>query len=353
MQIRRHQDLSQLEADAWDQLAAASEPSTVFQTHAWHRAWWTAFGDQHELLLLSAHEGGRLVGIAPCCVTDRRAVRFLGHGSSDYADLLVPPARDDVREALWRSALEAARGWRRLELRCLLLGSPSLPALRRCSVRGLTDPATACPTLRAPMPGDFRMAAGRHRVRRSTRWFRRREGFRVTHHRSPAQVLPLLDDFFAQHCRRWQETPTPSIFQQPAARRFYEAATVQLGEAGALRFTRMSIEDRPAAHHFGCVHAGTFSYYKPTFDLEFAARSPGVALLGELLELAQEERLREFDFSLGDEAYKRLYANDARQSVNATFYASSLEHSVVAAARAAKGLARPLVARLQKRSTSA
>ena len=353
MQIRRHHDLTELDSDAWDQLAAASAPSTVFQTHPWHLAWWTAFGEHHELLLLSAREGGRLVGIAPLCLAHGRAVRFLGHGSSDYADLLVAPGRDDVREALWRGALEAARGWRRLELRCMLQGSPSLQALRRCAVRGLMDPPTACPTLRVTRPDEFQRAGRRHRVRRSTRWFRRRDGFQVTHHRSPAAVLPLLDDFFAQHCRRWQGTPTPSMFHQPAQRRFYEAAAVHLGQAGALRFTRMSIADRPTAHHFGCVHAGTFSYYKPTFDVDYAARSPGVALLGELLELAQDERPQEFDFSLGDEPYKRLYANDARESVNATFYASSLERGLAAAARAAKELARPILTRLQKRSASA
>ena len=235
----------------------------------------------------------------------------------------------------------------------MLLGSPSLKALRRCAVRGLADPATACPTLRAAQPDDFRRAANRHRVRRSMRWFRRRDRFRCTHHHAPAEVLPMLDDFFAQHCRRWHETATPSIFEQPNQRRFYEAAAAQLGEAGALRFTRMSIADRHAAYHFGFVHAGAFSYYKPSFDVEYASRSPGVALLGELLGLAQDERLREFDFSLGDEPYKRLYANDARQSVNATFYASSLEHGLAVAARAAKGLARPLVAHLQRRSTSA
>ena len=351
MQIRRHDQIEELEPADWDGLAATSAPNTVFQSHAWHRAWQQAFGDRHELLLLSAEEGGRLVGLAPLCVTERRAVRFLGHGSSDYADLLVAPGRDDVRDALWRRALEAVAGWRRLELRCVLLGSDSFESLRRCSLRGLSDPPVACPTLRVADEEGFRRAGERARVRRSLRWFRRRDGFRVDHYRTPGEALPLLEDFFEQHRRRWQGTATPSMFVEDAQRRFYTAAAEALGAAGTLRFTRMAIEGRAAAFHFGFVHAGAFSYYKPTFDVEHAARSPGVALLGELLDLAGSERLAEFDFSLGDEPYKQLYANDARQSVSATFYASAIEHAVAAAARAGKERLRPLVEKLRRRPT--
>ena len=99
MEIQRHHDLAELEPRRWDELAAASSPNTVFQTYGWHRAWADAFGERHELMLLSASDAGQLVGVAPLCLTEDRALRFIGHGSSDGMDF-VAPGREDVRGAV-------------------------------------------------------------------------------------------------------------------------------------------------------------------------------------------------------------------------------------------------------------
>lgn len=349
MEIRRHDALAEVEPAGWQGLAAASTPGTVFQTQAWLGAWWRTFGTDHELLLLTAHDRGRMVGIAPLCVTREGAMRFVGHGRSDYADLLIAPGREDVRKRLWQDALDQARGWQKLELRCLLRDSPSIDMLRGLSVRGHVHPPTRCPTLRIADPGALQRVRNRAHVKRRAHWFRRHVGYQAVHLQDPEEVLPWLDDFFDQHRRRWAGTHPPSLFAQADNQRFYRAATIELGEAGLLRFTRVSLGEQAIAYHFGFVHEGTFTWYKPSFEIEWAPRSPGVALLAELFDRAASEGLREFDFALGDEAFKQRYANDARWSVDATFYASAIEHGLAQATRLGKGLFRPLVQRLRGR----
>ena len=50
-------------------------------------------------------------------------------------------------------------------------------------------------------------------------------------------------------------------------------------------------------------------WYKPAFAIELARHSPGEVLLRQLLLRVIEESAHTFDFGLGDETFKRRFAN--------------------------------------------
>src|SRR5207249_709520 len=122
-------------------------------------------------------------------------------------------------------------------------------------------------------------------------------------------ILPHLDEFFEQHVSRWAATPYPSLFHDPAQRAFYQALTPLAAKAGWLRFTRLEWEGRSIAFHFGFCYGGRYLWYKPSFAIALARHSPGEVLLRQLLLAAKNEGSRVFDFGLGDEGFKRRFAN--------------------------------------------
>jgi CelD/BcsL family acetyltransferase involved in cellulose biosynthesis len=154
------------------------------------------------------------------------------------------------------------------------------------------------------------MAAARQSLRRHERYFRRSGRLSVEHLRDAEAILTELPKFMAQHRDRWAHTSSPSLFCDPQQQRFYQ----QLAgcEESWLRFTRIVWEDRPIAYHFGFSHAGTFLWYKPSFDISLARHSPGEVLLRQLFleSLAQGEHT--FDFGLGDEPFKHRFASHVR-----------------------------------------
>jgi CelD/BcsL family acetyltransferase involved in cellulose biosynthesis len=82
----------------WDELLARCERATIFQSWEWNEAWWRHFGQGKHLLLLQVRERGRLVGLAPFCIsrypgTPLRRLEFVGTGISDYLDILASTAR--------------------------------------------------------------------------------------------------------------------------------------------------------------------------------------------------------------------------------------------------------------------
>src|SRR5690242_19535484 len=54
---------------AWTGLLERCAGCSVFQAFPWQLCWWRAFGGSHGLLVVLAHAGSRLVGIAPMMVT--------------------------------------------------------------------------------------------------------------------------------------------------------------------------------------------------------------------------------------------------------------------------------------------
>lgn len=68
---------------------------------------------------------------------------------------------------------------------------------------------------------------------------------------------------------------------------------------------------RPVAFAYCEIHSDTVAYIKPAYDEEYGKHSPGIVLLGLLLEaLFAEGKYRCFDFGDGDQWYKRQLATD-------------------------------------------
>src|SRR4029077_1134663 len=95
--------------------------------------------------------------------------------------------------------------------------------------------------------------------------------------------------FFAQHISRWAATASPSLFNDETQRQFYRRLARTASDAGWLRFTRVEWQGRVIAFHFGFCYRGNFLWYKPTFAIDLAQRSPGEVLLRQLLLRAMAE----------------------------------------------------------------
>jgi CelD/BcsL family acetyltransferase involved in cellulose biosynthesis len=295
-------------ATDWDALAATNSVRTIFQTWAWHRAWWEVHGEQHELALIEAREGGRLVGIAPLVIDGEAVLRFMGYGASDYLDLLVEGARRDVLDAL----AAAMRGleWKRMLLEQVHEGSPLVTS-------GLVIPSYVeyqqpAPSYRFRHDESDRQLANKKSLKRHYNYFQRSGGITFEVLSEAPAVLPHLERFFAQHVARRGLTDAPSKFADDRERTFYRKLTEYLGSCGLLRFSVLGFGDEVLAYHFGFEFEGTLYWYKPTFNVAYEKHSPGEVLLKMIIEDCIERDLDELDFTIGKEAFKYRFANQER-----------------------------------------
>jgi CelD/BcsL family acetyltransferase involved in cellulose biosynthesis len=304
----------------WDQLLASSRANTVFLLSGWLRAWHETLGRGVDLIIPQIRHEGRLVA---CAAFQARAgiVEFAGAGPSDYCDIVVADGfQPAVARHLIRTLIHAAHRsvprfrWSRLSN--ILLGDSLTPSV----VFGPGSGVFATEERRIPVPiMDMSVVEEKLRkksLRRHHRALERKGTLTCNTDRDADRILPQLDEFFDQHVRRWQLTKWPSLFLEEAQRAFYRAVTERLDGLGVLRFTTVRLDGRLVAAHYGFLHAGSFIWYKPSFEPDLASMSPGEVLLKLLLELARAENAAEFDFTIGAEPFKLRFATKVREVIN-------------------------------------
>ncbi len=97
MEFFLHKDFSEFSETTWNALVEGSIADTPFSRYEYLSEWWKTLGGGEwkiaELVLISAKENDRLVGIAPLFIAEydgQRAVMLLGSIEiSDYLDLIV------------------------------------------------------------------------------------------------------------------------------------------------------------------------------------------------------------------------------------------------------------------------
>jgi CelD/BcsL family acetyltransferase involved in cellulose biosynthesis len=120
----------------------------------------------------------------------------------------------------------------------------------------------------------------------------------------PEDSLATLDVLIAQKRRAFARMGVPDIFARPGYPEFY---TDLVSRAPALvHVSRLQIGPAYAATNLALVFRGRYYHVLASYDDGPAARfGPGAAHLRELMRYAIERGCDTFDFTIGDEPYKR------------------------------------------------
>ena len=330
LQVRLCQNLQDppLGKGAWNRLLLRSETRSIFLTWQWLTTWWECFGEGTTPFVFAVERDGELVGIAPLMVRRDNGIRwveFLGMGSSDYCDILAAEDdKQDVVRTVVDALLKRRDRWDRVRLRyipstsstCRHLSAVDLPP----GWQKTQDVQAVCPALSIAASRAFAESCARKKsLVRHARYFERLAPLEFRHANDPDEILDRLPDFFEQHRDRRFMAGDHSLFEDPRHRRFYERMIPTLLESGWLRFGVLRWRDEVLAYHLGFLFDGVFTWYKPTFNLDYARFSPGEVLLKCLLEDALTSEVQVFDFTVGDEPFKERFANVKNQVLQVQF----------------------------------
>jgi CelD/BcsL family acetyltransferase involved in cellulose biosynthesis len=115
------------------------------------------------------------------------------------------------------------------------------------------------------------------------------------------------------HEQRWKTHGGSTAFQTPLLRAFHHDFTARALKAGWLRLFSLRLNGEIAAVTYCFEVNGRFYLYQHGFNPSFWHYSVGVVVLALTIRTAIEEGALEFDMLYGEEPYKSLWANEARQ----------------------------------------
>lgn len=145
----------------------------------------------------------------------------------------------------------------------------------------------------------------RHEVRRKRRRYVDEVG-ELIHEVHHGEGWPL-EEFFRLHRQSEGEKGT---FMTPERERFFRTLASQPG--WRVDYLRAPEEERATACLFSYVDDEGVYLYNSAYDRHLSDASPGVAIVGSMIEQACTEGLPRFDFLKGDESYKFRLGADER-----------------------------------------
>ncbi len=319
MEYRVHEDFSTLEAHEWNMLAVRGLRDVPFLRYEYLQTWWETRGGGEwpagRLLLISAHQQGRLVGIAPLFIAEhdgRSALLLLGSIEiSDYLDLIVHP--DDLPgflagllDFLQDHPVSAGLP---LDWYNLPEASPTLKALQSEAARRGWEYAESIyhPTPVILLPESYEAyLAGvekkqRHEIRRKVR--RAEESGRGVRWYL-ASGGEKLDAESEELFRLMESDSNKASFLTGPMRQQMKRTIHLASQEGWLWLAFLEIDGRKAAAALNFDYGNKLWGYNSGVDRSFMDLSPGWVLLAYSLQWAADNGRSEFDFMRGDEEYK-------------------------------------------------
>jgi len=314
-------DLKQVE-DEWTALADVSG-STQFSLPAYSLPWWKTHGNG-ELRVVAARKNGRLVGLLPVYQRDYRIgraeiahlLRWLGHGYGTVASMLIAPDVDEdkVGDAIWDTLAEASPDRVALQLIEYRVGGLGMRSLRRSKA---WDPflelRSVVPVVQIDELPKLLAGSAKRRLRHTLSTAER--NLESGGHQLCMRTMTTVDEFRTHlpdidYLFDEAERHAPKLHMFDGSLRSMSLEAIETSLESKHTVLHMAwVDERPIALDVtivvnNCVYGYIRRHHPDARDF-----SPGHLMMRQNITHALEHNIAVLDLGLGDDEYKRRWAN--------------------------------------------
>jgi CelD/BcsL family acetyltransferase involved in cellulose biosynthesis len=316
--------------EAWDDLLSNSTAfeAQIFLSYEWLTTWWRFFGcgmqgvecglGSRKLLVIAVADGRHLLAAAPLFVSHSpilplaRIVKFVGNGNADYGDFLVRKGCEEVAQRIWLWLFAHPSLWHLIALHELPEISEAISSLQRINIPDGFQAAILVGEVCHRVPLNCENGSWRERASKSLReQLKRRErqigrNFKVQFRTAVngQEVEVILPQLFALHRLRWGQLGQTGVFIFPKVRKFHQEFARQALNRRWLRLHWLTLDNVTAAVYYAFKVGDYSGFYTCGFNPSFGRYSVGKVLLAKVIDEAEREGAKVFDFMRGDETYK-------------------------------------------------
>ena len=323
IRIAIYEDLAAVERE-WRAFEARAD-GTVFQSVEWLTTWQRVVGareDTRPAIVVACDGVGSILFLLPLAVRSAGFVReltWLGSELCDYngpllaADFSARVDRD-VFLALWRDVCRKLQANPRLQYDVVALEKmPEMVGAQQnpmCDLGGSLNPSGAYLT---HLSGDweaFYTAKRSSATRRRDRTKRKKLGefgaIKLVNADSDSEILASLETLMQQKARSFAHMGVANLFAKPGYAEFYRTLATGPASRQLVHVSRLEVGGSVAAANLGLIYRDRYYHLLASYsDCELSRFGPGAAHLHDLMHYAIERGCGIFDFTIGDERYKR------------------------------------------------
>jgi CelD/BcsL family acetyltransferase involved in cellulose biosynthesis len=320
-----HGELAPLEAE-WRLFECVAD-CTAFQTFDWLSIWQRNIGARQgvkPVISVLRDGGGKLLCILPLAIQTAGPMRRLTWLASCLCDYNAPLLAQDFSRRIspgrfveiWNDVLERLRSdpaFRhdliQLDKMPERVGSQANPL---CALPVVPNP---CHAYMTALGGNWeafyaakRSSATRRRYRSKHRHLMQFGEVTFVNAESADEVADSFDILQQQKTRQFARMGVPNLFARPGYSEFFREIATKA--RGLVHVSRLDVGEIPAAVNLGLTFRGRYYHLLASFtDHELAKYGPGAVHLQNLMAHAIQLGHQVFDFTIGDERYKREWCD--------------------------------------------
>jgi CelD/BcsL family acetyltransferase involved in cellulose biosynthesis len=321
-----HADLAEVEGlwRAFERHAGC----TVFQSFDWLSTWQEQVGVLTAVaprIVVGRTANGEIAFIAPFAIARKATHRELVWLGSDLNDCNAPllargfADRTDAIRDLWPRVLDCVRAYPetafdviRLEKMPAAVGAQANPF---AALDTTVHPSGYYATPLGPDWETFYTGKRSSSTRRRDRTKRNRLGDfgAVAFASLPSghAAVAALDVLVAQKSATFAARGIPNFFAKPGYLAFYRALASSARTGNLVHVSELRVGSEVAAVSFCLMFGGRYYYLLSSYTEKDMARfGPGAVHLHELMRYAIDKGVNVFDFTIGDETYKRDWCEE-------------------------------------------
>ena len=323
IRLAAYEDLSAIERD-WRAFEAHAD-GTVFQSFDCLASWQRHIGVRHGVrpaIVVGRDSAGAILFLLPLSVRSAglaRELAWLGSALCDYnAPLLAPGFSERFARAhflsLWANIAQCLQSNPRLRYDFInLTKMPELVGAQVNPMLGLCVTINPSGAYLTHLAGDWetfyaakRSSATRRRDRTKRKRLSEYGEVRFINPASDSETLHTLDTLMAQKARSLARMGVGNLFAKPGHAEFYRALATDPATRHLVHVSRLDVGATAAAINLALTYRDCYYHLLASYDDGEVSRfGPGAAHLHDLLHQAIDRGFHVFDFTIGDERYKR------------------------------------------------
>lgn len=330
-------DFDRLEEE-WKSLVDKTDV-TVFQTYEWLKTWWSHFGGQGQLHIITVRHDRQLVGIMPMFIDTYRVfgipvyrcLRMIGSlvmqpkgGSfpvvlafSDYLDMIAMPEHESkIIECIGLHF--KLNQERKIFDEVILEEIPEDSAMYPDIIKQMSGEnwicevteASECPVLTLPETWEEYLQSqsrnSRYKIRACLRKVEPGAEFNYSTCLSKNEITEAFDKLVRFHQQRWNNLGQSGIFADPRILAFIKEITFQFSDKNWLWVEKLSADNQTVAVDLMYVFKDRIYLIQRGFDDSSPVinQGPGNILLYHIFRSGIKRKMKMYDFLRGMEDYK-------------------------------------------------
>ena len=325
-----HHDLAAAEP-AWRELQAQGQ-CTPFQTFEWLSAWQRHIGAKAGVMpriVVARDDGGRALFMLPLAVRQAGLARELTWFGSELCDYNAPLMAADAAGkldaatvmSLWQQIIAKLQADPRSRHDLIRLEKmPPMVGAGRNPMLALATNLNPSGSYVTPLTGNWdefykakRSSATRRRDRSKRNRLSESGEVKFVSSETADDALATFSTLVEQKSATFARHGINNIFARPGYLDFYRDLAGNAATRDLVHISRLEVGNETAATNLGLIFSGSYYYVLASYtSAPLGHWGPGAAHLNDLLRYAIERGLSVFDFTIGDERYKRDWCDDVQ-----------------------------------------